>query len=582
MTISVWAPNTLHIIQDLGEGTYGQINLAEAVDNPEIKVAVKRHFVDHTTTFLGTVKELDMLARLKHPFIVNLIAISINSPFDTFLPPLKNKKIKDDKMYFIFEWAAYDGYTLIHEGGGACFKYLKMAMMQLLLGLEYMHAKGVYHRDIKPSNLLWFRYGNERVLKICDFGLSKIRTIQDPSSPKVCTAWYRAPEIAFHWTDYTDKSDIWSAGCVLYEIVSRKQFLKDVTETPEIKIVNAILERSVVPVTKELLSKLNRNNIKVNKNIKPQKKLIDRLNLTKNEIQDFNSSHGSYEQCIDLIEKMLQLDPDKRLTATEAINHPFFQGYKTYIDLIRSQYPPVAEQNHRLTILKCQERQWGIFLIFSLYNGQNEIPWFHPRIMFQAIDIYDRYLLYIKEQRKYTLTKFQAELYFRTIIYLSIKYFTTTYNQWGFFELVAPIPEYRTPEALKAAEDFELVLIVNILNYQIYRPTLYEFADQKNIVLSPEQIRHLFIFMGEHETCYNIPIDELYEQFEQEYKETYGTFDNEKLVQAPTIEQVVAMKEQQIERQLTPKDDIIVRNAGPVTGRVGVPMIVSTFTENDA
>lgn len=109
------------------------------------------------------------------------------------------------------------------------FEQVKCYMKQLLSGLEHCHTRCAIHRDIKGSNLL---LDNSGILKIADFGLA---TIFDPNckhvmTSRVVTLWYRPPELLLGATDYDVGVDLWSAGCILAELLAGKPILPGRTE----------------------------------------------------------------------------------------------------------------------------------------------------------------------------------------------------------------------------------------------------------------------------------------------------------------------------------------------------------------
>ncbi|KAF0887923.1 hypothetical protein E2562_005638 [Oryza meyeriana var. granulata] len=96
---------------------------------------------------------------------------------------------------------------------------VRLAMRQLLSGVKRMHDAGLMHRDLKPDNVLVDGRGN---LKICDLGLSQSTAEPPPYSNPIGTRWYCAPEILLSSTDYDERVDSWSLGCIMAELLVRK------------------------------------------------------------------------------------------------------------------------------------------------------------------------------------------------------------------------------------------------------------------------------------------------------------------------------------------------------------------------
>lgn len=494
-----------------GSGTYGIVYIAETIKDHR-PLVVKRNIIDASTDFSGSLKELDLLNQLHgHPNIVNLVSVSFGNPFCQSMSPLREPEMKEDYLHFIFEKASYDGHHLIYTSYQP-IKTLKLAVVHCLLGVEYMHGRGIIHRDIKPSNLLWF--DQEQTLKLCDFGLSKPITRQGTQTPRVITTWYRAPEVCLGWPNYTEKIDMWSMGCVLYELVAKCALLRGVTERDN-HLISKMLGVLPEPVPEDTMRKMFqyvRMTLTSAANPARRKSLKQSLGLKKHQIDEFNrTSPGSYDDFVELLKHLLVFDPDQRYSATEALNHQFFEGYRSIIDQTRAQYPPVRSPTPPIVIHACEERRWAIQIAFNIFNIHQSLPWYSHRTIFQAVDLFDRYLDFIRRGNRTSHTQYEIELRFLVCLYMAIKYFTCMHIPSSFTELVPHI--YRSNLAMEHAENFELEMIRDILDLQIYRETLYEAADYFQDYLTAEQVRDLLMYYGSLESTSGLSPRELYKFF---------------------------------------------------------------------
>ncbi|OIV98742.1 hypothetical protein TanjilG_24913 [Lupinus angustifolius] len=182
---------------------------------------------------------------------------------------------------------------------------------QICRGLNYMHhVIGVCHRDIKPQNLLVNPRSHQ--LKICDFGSAKMLVPGEPNISYICSRYYRAPELIFGATEYTTAIDIWSAGCVLAELLLGQPMFPGETGVDQLVEIIKILGTP----TREEIRCMNPNYTEFKF---PQIKAHPWHKVFHKKMP---------REAVDLVSRMLQYSPNLRCTALEACAHPFFDNLR--------------------------------------------------------------------------------------------------------------------------------------------------------------------------------------------------------------------------------------------------------------
>lgn len=185
---------------------------------------------------------------------------------------------------------------------------VKNWIYQLIVAIEHMHSKGIFHRDIKPENILL----RDDVIKLADFGSCRGINTKQPYTEYISTRWYRAPECLLTDGFYNQQMDMWGVGCVFFEMLSLYPLFPG--DENEINQIQKIFNVLGIP-SKNLLDKWKKQASHINFDFPSKDKKKSLVQML---------SHVSGE-CIDLIEKMLKYDPDERITAIDARNHPYFK-----------------------------------------------------------------------------------------------------------------------------------------------------------------------------------------------------------------------------------------------------------------
>ena len=217
----------------------------------------------------------------------------------------------------------------------------------------YLHENKVIHRDIKGANILVNENG---IVKLADFGLARLIQSEKNKSYtlKVVTLWYRAPELLLGVKNYSYNIDIWSVGWFFWELINQKPLLCGDSERKQIEM---ILEVCGVP-TKDNYANYDElsPNVKELLESKPySRRLIDELKSYKNPMID--------DIFIDLIDKMLTIDPTKRISTKEALEHKFFTS--SPLPSTPNEIPLLNKDSHEY-LVKQEKRGKNIDLMIDL------------------------------------------------------------------------------------------------------------------------------------------------------------------------------------------------------------------------
>uniref|UniRef100_A0A8C8AA50 Mitogen-activated protein kinase 15 n=1 Tax=Otus sunia TaxID=257818 RepID=A0A8C8AA50_9STRI len=289
----------------LGKGAYGIVWKAVDRRTGEI-VAVKKIFdaFRNRTDAQRTFREIMFLQEFgEHPNIIKLLDV------------IRAQNDKD--IYLIFESMETDLHAVIKKGNLLKDIHKCYILYQLLKATKFIHSGNVIHRDQKPSNIL---LDADCFVKLCDFGLARslCQMNEDQGNPPlteyVATRWYRAPEILLSSQSYTKGVDMWSIGCILGELLLGKPLFPG---TSTMNQMEQILRVIPAPSPEDILAVQSDYRASVINH------MSSRQRVTFEEILPSSTPLPA----LDLLKKLLVFNPNKRLTAEEALQHPYVKRF---------------------------------------------------------------------------------------------------------------------------------------------------------------------------------------------------------------------------------------------------------------
>lgn len=293
VTVRPYRGNYFSDVRKIGEGVTSKVYVARYSGTNHI-VTLKKRPIEHRDIYT---EEFDILSILKHENVIKCHEILYGKKYD----------------YMVIERMDCDLRKIIRDKNrkGQTFSLgqIKTIIYQLLKGLNHCQSKSIIHRDLKPANILVDK--SRKVVKITDFGLSmseeknKSRTSY---TNEVVTLWYRAPEILLGMKKYSFAVDMWSVGCIFAELISMQSLFTGNNE------IDQLLRIFKVMGTPDYFSWTNIRNLP-KFNPKFPKWIGNKLNEHISPLTNIGK---------DLLHKMLVLDPSRRITVFEAMNHSFF------------------------------------------------------------------------------------------------------------------------------------------------------------------------------------------------------------------------------------------------------------------
>ncbi|XP_025935364.1 MAPK/MAK/MRK overlapping kinase [Apteryx rowi] len=277
----------------IGEGTFSDVLKMLSIRDGKYYACkhMKQHF--ESIEQVNNLREIQALRRLNpHPNILMLHEVVFDK--------------KAGSLSLICELMDMNMYELI-RGRRKPLPEKKIInyMYQLCKSLDHIHRNGIFHRDVKPENILI----KQSTLKLGDFGSCRSIYSKQPYTEYISTRWYRAPECLLTDGYYSYKMDMWSAGCVFYEITSLQPLFPGSNELDQISKIHDVIG---TPANKTL------NKFKQSRIVSfdfPFKKGTGIPPLV----------HNLSPKGFSLLYAMIKYDPDERIAAHQALQHPYFQ-----------------------------------------------------------------------------------------------------------------------------------------------------------------------------------------------------------------------------------------------------------------
>ncbi|KAH9581990.1 Protein kinase domain [Trypanosoma melophagium] len=296
----------------LGQGAYGIVWRASDRRTHQV-VALKKIYdaFQNATDAQRTFREIMFLQALKHPNIIKLLHV--------------HRATNDKDIYLVFEYMETDLHVVIRANILEDI-HKQFIIYQLLKTMKYLHSAELLHRDMKPSNLL---VNSDCSMKVADFGLArsilsleKEQVARPVLTDYIMTRWYRPPEILLGSTRYTKGVDMWAVGCILAELILGRPIFPGRTTMKQLELIISVLGE---PTAEDIAATNSQFAEAMLRDIRRSQVTTFAELLPK-----------ASPDALDLVEKLMRFNPNARLTAEQALEHPYVAAFH------KAQDEPVA------------------------------------------------------------------------------------------------------------------------------------------------------------------------------------------------------------------------------------------------
>ncbi|KAH0573133.1 Kinase, CMGC GSK [Spironucleus salmonicida] len=319
----------------VGRGSFGIVYL---IRSPQFSQPLALKLVVQDRRYKN--REHQLMSKLDHPYTTILrkgFFVSAGSTDDLIL-------------YIIMDYypetlhSLYRQYSRLKEH--VPLMIVRLATYQTARALLYLHAQNIAHRDLKPTNILF----DPNTLKaaLCDFGSAKQLVFGEPNVSYICSRYYRAPELVLGATNYTTSIDVWSFGCILAEILLGAPLFPGESSVDQFVEIVKLLGS---PTSDEFLA-MNGS--------------LNSVRFKEVKAYGLNKVLRSKAHCdvVDLLEKVLVYDPERRFTASQVLAHKFFDPVRELGDTLPGGEEVPSDlfkfTDEEKSILTTQQELWAI------------------------------------------------------------------------------------------------------------------------------------------------------------------------------------------------------------------------------